>query len=256
MKLSSLAKAILTSSLFAVAAHATAAEPVTLTGSAAFTSDYLFRGVSQTSNGGAVQAGMTFAHESGAYFSLWGSSITAFSNTSFQSTGLELDTLLGYSGKVGEVGYDVGVMRYNYPGLNANNNFTIDSNGDIVDADFNEIYASVSTMGAKVGFNYSPDYFNESDKFLYLYASYGTTIGAVSLSGSLGMNKFDSAEMMYQALGTTGSDDSYMDYKLAASTSVLGATVEGAYIGSDIDEEECAAGLCEGRFVVTVSKGF
>ena len=242
MKLSSLAKALLASSMLFSAVNASAADPITVSGSAAFTSDYLFRGVSQTSNNAAVQGAMTFTHESGAYFSMWGSSIASGVG------GLELDTLLGYSGKAGEVAYDVGVMRYNYPGLNDNN--------AAFEADYNEVYASVSTMGAKVGFNYSPDYFFESDKFLYLYASYGTEVAGVGLFGSVGMNKFDSAAMMSQALGTTGSDDSYIDYKLAASKAISGITVEGAYIGSNIDEKECGAGLCEGRFVLTVSKGF
>ena len=99
MKLSHLASALLASSMLFTAVSANAADPITVSGSAAFTSDYLFRGVSQTSNGAAVQAAMTFTHESGAYFSLWGSSITAFSATPFQSAGLELDTLLGYSVK-------------------------------------------------------------------------------------------------------------------------------------------------------------
>lgn len=242
MKLSSLAKALLASSMLFSAVNASAADPITVSGSAAFTSDYLFRGVSQTSNNAAVQGAMTFTHESGAYFSMWGSSIASGVG------GLELDTLLGYSGKAGEVAYDVGVMRYNYPGLNDNN--------AAFEADYNEVYASVSTMGAKVGFNYSPDYFFESDKFLYLYASYGTEVGGVGLFGSVGMNKFDSAAMMSQALGTTGSDDSYIDYKLAASKAISGITVEGAYIGSNIDEKECGAGLCEGRFVLTLTKGF
>ena len=242
MKLSSLAKALLASSMLFSAANVFAADPVTVSGSAAFTSDYLFRGVSQTSNNAAVQGAMTFTHESGAYFSMWGSSIASGVG------GLELDTLLGYSGKAGEVAYDVGVMRYNYPGLNDNN--------AAFEADYNEVYASVSTMGAKVGFNYSPDYFFESDKFLYLYASYGTEVAGVGLFGSVGMNKFDSAAMMSQALGTTGSDDSYIDYKLAASKAISGITVEGAYIGSNIDEKECGAGLCEGRFVLTLTKGF
>lgn len=242
MKLSSLAKALLASSMLFSAVNASAADPITVSGSAAFTSDYLFRGVSQTSNNAAVQGAMTFTHESGAYFSLWGSSIASGAG------GLELDTLLGYGGKAGEVAYDVGVMRYNYPGLNDNN--------AAFEADYNEVYASVSTMGAKVGFNYSPDYFFESDKFLYLYASYGTEVAGVGLFGSVGMNKFDSAAMMSQALGTTGSDDSYIDYKLAASKAISGITVEGAYIGSNIDEKECGAGLCEGRFVLTLTKGF
>ena len=242
MKLSSLAKALLASSMLFSAVNASAADPITVSGSAAFTSDYLFRGVSQTSNNAAVQGAMTFTHESGAYFSMWGSSIASGVG------GLELDTLLGYSGKAGEVAYDVGVMRYNYPGLNDNN--------AAFEADYNEVYASVSTMGAKVGFNYSPDYFFESDKFLYLYASYGTEVAGVGLFGSVGMNKFDSAAMMSQALGTTGTDDSYMDYKLAASKAIGGVSIEGAYIGSNIDEKECGAGLCEGRFVLTLTKGF
>jgi len=104
--------------------------------------------------------------------------------------------------------------------------------------------------------NYSTEYFNESDKFMYVYASYGTEVAGVGLSASVGMNKFDSAAMMTQALGTTGKDDSYMDYKIAASKSLSGLTFEGAYIGSDIDEKECGGGLCEGRFVVTMTKGF
>lgn len=243
MKLSSLAKALLASSMLFSAVTASAADPITVSGSAAFTSDYLFRGVSQTSNNAAVQGAMTLTHESGAYFSLWGSSIASGAG------GLEVDTLLGYGGKAGEVAYDVGVMRYNYPGLNENTSGSFD-------ADYNEIYGSISTMGAKVGFNYSPDYFFESDKFLYIYASYATEVAGVGLSASVGMNKFDSAAMMSQALATTGSDDSYMDYKLAASKAIGGVSIEGAYIGSDIDDTECGGGLCEGRFVLTVSKGF
>ena len=250
MKLSSLAKALLASSMLFSAANVFAADPVTVSGSAAFTSDYLFRGVSQTSNNAAVQGAMTFTHESGAYFSMWGSSIASGAG------GLELDTLFGYSGKAGEVAYDVGVMRYNYPGLNDKTSGQVDPMGNAVDADYNEVYASISTMGAKVGFNYSPDYFLESDKFLYLYASYGTEVGGVGLFGSVGMNKFDSAAMMNQALFTTGTDDSYMDYKLAASKAIGGVSIEGAYIGSNIDEKECGAGLCEGRFVLTLTKGF
>ena len=242
MKLSHLASALLASSMLFTAVSANAADPITVSGSAAFTSDYLFRGVSQTSNNAAVQAAMTFTHESGAYASLWGSSIAS------SAGGLELDTLFGYGGKAGEVAYDVGFMRYNYPGLN--------DNTAAFEADYNEIYASISTMGTKVGFNYSPDYFFESDKFMYLYASYGTEVAGVGLSASVGINKFDSAMMMSQALGTTGSDDSYMDYKVAASKAIGGVTIEGAYIGSDIDDMECGAGLCEGRFVLTATKGF
>ncbi len=245
MKLSKLSSALLAGGLLfsAVSAQAEeAAGAVTVTGSVAFTTDYLFRGVSQTSNNAAVQGAMTVGHESGLYFTAWGSSIANANG------GLELDTLLGFAGKAGEVGYDVGVMRYNYPGANANNSG--------FEPDYNEVYASVSAYGAKLGLNYSPEYYLESDKFLYAFASYGTEVAGFGLFASVGLNTFDSAAMMSQSLGTTGSDDSYIDYKVAVSKSLGGVGFELAYAGSDIDEAECGGGLCEGTVVVTASKSF
>ncbi|MBK6756810.1 MAG: hypothetical protein IPG70_03885 [Moraxellaceae bacterium] len=54
-------------------------------------------------------------------------------------------------------------MHYGYPGADAA-------------LGYDEIYASVSTMGAKIGLNYSHDYFAKSDKFMYLYAGYSTEV--------------------------------------------------------------------------------
>lgn len=253
MKMSKLTSAILAGS-FLVAGMSAAAEeaasPVTVTGSATYTTDYLFRGISQTSNNAAVQAAMTFSHESGLYFGLWGSSIASGAG------GLELDTLLGYAGKAGDVGYDVGVMRYNYPGLNDNTLGVTDAAGNPVDADYDEVYASVSFAGAKLGVNYSPDYFAESDQFLYVFASYATEVSGVGLSASVGLNTFDDTAAMAQALGYGGSDDSYIDYKVAVSKAVAGVSLELAYMGSDIDDTDLAGGIGEGRAVATLSKAF
>ncbi len=252
MKLSHLSKAVLVGGLM-LAGVAQAAEPVTAAGGVAFTSDYLFRGVSQSSNNAAVQGTLTLNHESGLYFTAWGSSIASGAG------GLELDTLLGFAGKAGEVGYDVGVMRYNYPGLNENTSGAVDSNGKALDADYNEIYGSVSYAGAKVGLNYSPDYFLESDKFVYLYGSYATEITqGFGVVASLGFNKFDDEAMMTQALllDASNGDDSYVDYKLGVTKSALGIGFELAYIGSDIDDDVCGGGLCDGRAVLTASKSF
>lgn len=215
---------------------------ITTSASVALTSDYLFRGVSQTSNNAAVQGAMTINHASGAYLSFWASSIASTAG------GQELDSLLGYTGKSGDMGYDLGVMRYNYPGANkASNGFN---------PDYNEIYASISGLGGKLGLNYSPDYYQQSDVYLYVYAGYGADVGGVTVSGSLGLNRFDSPAMMTRALALNpaNSNDSYMDYKLAVAKTVGGFGIEGAIIGSDIDEVDCDGGLCDGRFVVTISR--
>lgn len=248
MKMINLSKALMAAGLMTAAAAAHAG----VTGNVAFTTDYLFRGVSQSSNNAAVQGTLSYAHDSGFYATAWGSSIASGAG------GLELDTLLGYAGKSGEVGYDVGVMRYNYPGLNDNTSGQVNSDDLVtpVDADYNEIYASVSYVGAKLGVNYSPDYFLESDEFLYVYLDYAKEVSGIGLFAHVGMNMFDSELKMNQALFTTGTDDGYMDYKVAVSKALEGVTFELAYMGSDIDEKDCGGGLCEGRVVGTMSKAF
>lgn len=87
-------------------------------GSLALTSDYMFRGVSQTNRDPALQGGIEYAHDSGFYVGAWGSNISWLSDIPGDiSSSLELDGYLGYRGKAGQlVAYDVGVLTYDYPG--------------------------------------------------------------------------------------------------------------------------------------------
>lgn len=90
-------------------------------GSAALTSDYLFRGVSQTNQEPALQAGVEFAADSGFYVGMWGSNVSWLSDLSAAgfpvSSSVELDAYAGYRGKFSDaVSYDVGALYYYYPG--------------------------------------------------------------------------------------------------------------------------------------------
>lgn len=125
-------------SLFLLAAgHAHAGT----TGSIALTSDYLFRGVSQTNEEPAIQGGIEYAADSGFYIGAWGSSISWLSDLSSDeapiSSDVELDGYLGYRGKFGDskVGYDVGALYYWYPG---------DYPSGFNSADTGEIYVGIS----------------------------------------------------------------------------------------------------------------
>ena len=51
------------------------ASAITINGAATLTSDYRFRGVSQSDEGMAVQGGITIGHESGFYVGAWGSNL-------------------------------------------------------------------------------------------------------------------------------------------------------------------------------------
>ena len=70
------------------------------TGSVALTSDYVFRGVSQTDGKPALQGGIEFASEGGFYAGAWGSNVSWLSDLSTTaapiSSSLELDVYGGY----------------------------------------------------------------------------------------------------------------------------------------------------------------
>src|SRR5690606_19076448 len=90
-----------------------------VSGSVTATSDYLFRGVTQTNGKPALQGGVTWNHESGFYVGTWGSSISWLSDSDAAvSSQVELDGFAGYAGTFGEsdFGYDVGANYYWYPG--------------------------------------------------------------------------------------------------------------------------------------------
>jgi uncharacterized protein (TIGR02001 family) len=96
------------------AAQATPAPAVT--GNMTLASDYRFRGISQTFEEPALQGGFDYAHSSGFYVGNWNSSI---SETFYAGAPLEMDFYGGYKRTFGDIGLDVGVIYYYYPGSNA-----------------------------------------------------------------------------------------------------------------------------------------
>ena len=122
------------------------------TGSVTVTSDYIFRGTSQTNQEPALQGGLEYAAESGLYIGTWGSNVSWLSDLSSPaapiSSSLELDVYGGYRGKFNDtVSYDVGALYYWYPG---------DFPSGFNSADTLEVYAGITvaasekiTLGAK-----------------------------------------------------------------------------------------------------------
>lgn len=89
-------------------------------GNVSLTSDYIFRGVSQTNQNPALQGGVEFAAFSGFYIGAWGSNVSWLSDGSNPeaplSSSLELDVYGGYRGSVSRaVTFDVGGLYYWFP---------------------------------------------------------------------------------------------------------------------------------------------
>lgn len=84
----------------------------------ALTSDYIFRGLSQTDQEPALQAGIEVDHASGFYFGGWASNIKwLHAYTPAVSANVEIDVYAGYRNKFNDDwSYDLGLYTYYYPG--------------------------------------------------------------------------------------------------------------------------------------------
>lgn len=88
-----------------------------LSGNLSLTSNYLFRGISQTQDGPAVQGGIDYAHPSGFYVGTWASNVAWVKENGLKDDNrLEIDLYGGYKGEAGPIAYDLGLIRYHYPG--------------------------------------------------------------------------------------------------------------------------------------------
>ena len=96
------------------------------TGYVTLTSDYRFRGLSQTNTDPALQLGVDFQHDSGIFAGLWGSNVD-FARDSFREDPreIELNYYLGYHRSFGrDWAGSVSLIRYAYPGASHNYDYT------------------------------------------------------------------------------------------------------------------------------------
>jgi uncharacterized protein (TIGR02001 family) len=94
----------------------------TVGGSAALTTDYVWRGTTQTQGDPAVQAGFKASADNGLYGAVWGSNVEFAPETRASS---ELDVTVGWSGNVAEDwALDVNLTHYRYPSTTVDLNWT------------------------------------------------------------------------------------------------------------------------------------
>jgi uncharacterized protein (TIGR02001 family) len=85
-----------------------------VSGNLGLTSDYRFRGISQTQNAPAVQGGIDYAHSSGFYVGNWNSSVSSSMYTN--GAGVESDVYVGFKKEIYKgLTVDVGSYNYFYP---------------------------------------------------------------------------------------------------------------------------------------------
>lgn len=208
--------------------------------SLAVTNDYVFRGVSQTDEKPAVQAGITYTFPVGIYVGAWAS------NVDFGDGGpdVELDGYVGYNTDLNDQwNLDLSVVRYTYHGAD-------DDYGDI---DYNEYigkiaYAATDTIGLTGTFAYANDYGNTgADEFYYNLGSSFDVGNGVSLNVGAGYTTIEAEE---------GGTVDYFDGSVSVSRDFGPVNANLGYydtFGSDADELKDAADIYDGRVALLLT---
>ncbi len=222
----------------------TAALPVSFSGNVAVTSDYTFRGISQTLDVMAIQGGIDAAGPVGLYAGVWGSSLNFGESSPDGRAQAEIDLYGGLGQTVAGADLDLGFIYYRYPGTHSASGY-----------DFLELALGVSRdlKGASAGVKaaWSPDYFAASGSSLYVSGSLGVPIPStpLSVSASVGHQTIEKND----AFGTPD----YTDWSAGLSLGVWGVDVGASYVGTSLDKAACFGGsdLCESRLVLSLAKG-
>tara|TARA_B100001989_G_C24538177_1_gene465772 strand:- start:233 stop:913 length:681 start_codon:yes stop_codon:yes gene_type:complete len=157
---------------------------VPVTANVALTTDYIWRGLTQTSRNPAISGGFDYAHESGFYAGTWASNVEFGNNDNAESQ--ELEGYFGYTHKINDsLGVTLGYIYYDYPGAKASNNY--DFQEGVLSATYTQ-----SDMSVTVGVNYSDNFWGGSGDATFVNGSVSYNVDDHwSVSGSLGRQSID-----------------------------------------------------------------
>ena len=219
-----------------------------VSGNFGITTDYKFRGISQTDGKPAAQGGFDLVHSSGLYVGTWTSNVSYWANNG--GNGQEIDIYGGYSTELPfGLGLDVGALKYYYP-----------SNQNTPSQNTTEFYLGLSY--GPVSYKYSQTDglwfgFPNSKRSVYQSLIVELPISdALSFSGAYGQQKV-------KGLG----NPTYNDYNISLSYALPSDfSVAVAYVGTtglSADEKVTfTAGpimttkLYDAKAILTISKSF
>jgi len=221
-----------------IATTTVAAAEGAVSGTLTLTSDYVFRGISQTSGSPALQG--SFDYSNGSFYAgVWGS------NVDFPGSDetLELDLYAGFKPTLGPVALDLGVIGYFYPG----------AGDEVAEFDYYEAKAVGSinpteslTLG--LGLFYSPEFFGETGEALYYEGS-----------ASLALSEALAVKATYGVQDVDDYGDSYTNWSLGATYAFQGFTLGLTYtdtedafdLGYALDETDA-----DENFVFSIGRAF
>jgi uncharacterized protein (TIGR02001 family) len=165
-------------------------------------SNYIFRGTTYSGDSAVVQGGIDWNDDSGLYAGTWVSTLGAAG-----LGGNEIDFYVGFGGEAGSIGYDLGILTYQYTSSPEFN--------------YTEAYVSGTFDAVTVGLAYTVDAasgnkdaaFDQGD--IYISASADFAAGPMDASVYVGSyqftndGKFGNGDISYSHFGASLSKDSF-----------------------------------------------
>jgi uncharacterized protein (TIGR02001 family) len=195
-----------------------------ISGNFGLTSNYKFRGISQTDNKPAAQGGFDLAHSSGLYIGTWTSNVSDWAN--INGSGQEIDLYGGFGTEVMGIGLDLGVIKYVYPGTQVNT-------GSNKKPDTTEYYIGLSYGPVSYKFSQTNDLWfgfigSKSSSYHDVSAEFPLN-DAITIAAHYGNQKV-------KGVGNGGAgvaNPSYTDYSVSVSYALPSEfTLSLAYVGT------------------------
>jgi uncharacterized protein (TIGR02001 family) len=228
MKHTSLLSLLTLTAASAMAQSAAPAPALTTSGNLAFTSDYVFRGITQNGGKTAIQGGFDVAHTAGLSAGVWAS------NVNWTGTTLEVDAYAAYGFSLTkDITASVGYIAYIYEGNSSLNT--------------SELNVSASAYGLTAKISYATtDYFGNS------IVGSGTKYYELNYAYDIAAVKGLSLALHYGITDGKNAASNDKDYSIALSYPVLGFTGTLAFS----DGSGSYAGTYDGITAVTLKKTF
>ncbi|MEM7399380.1 MAG: TorF family putative porin [Pseudomonadota bacterium] len=221
------------------------ANELSLSASTAFTTDYVFRGISQTDNQAAVQGSLDAAYGM-FYIGMWASNLDFGGGPAGQDiANLEIDYYAGITPEWQGVSFDIGGIFYTYPGA-------YDPGGDF---DYFELktgasytFADVLTVGVT---NYwSPEFFGETG------SANAIEIGGEYVFDTV-MNFFDPSVSGLVGFQTGDDITDYTYWNVGLTLGFMeNFAADIRYWDTDLSTAGCGGDICDERVVGTISASF
>lgn len=248
-------------------------------GSATLTSDYRFRGVSQTDKKMAVQGGLTITHESGFYIGTWAANLSGWGT--FGGANMELNLIAGYKAQLSDnATLDVGLTWYMYP-------------GGADKTDFAEPYVKLTGTAGQVtltaGAAYAPkqqalgrwystgadaaagvyNYAGDKEDNLYLWGDAAFAIAETPITAKAHIGHSWGNDGLGPNATSVTPTGSYWDWSLGAGATWKNLTLNVSYVDTDITDsrarylqpsfskgQDGTGSIADGTIVVSLAAAF